>query len=264
MKKKLKIAFILIALALLGIIIFQIYWSVSAYQVNKRRFDANIDLAMQRAMDDCKKDYFDSVRRVLVRRLSPPETIIKIDTVHEKDTVNVQLLIHLSNKYTSLNQPYNITTPRLDFYRKKINHKATIAEVLTETSFYDPALMNDFTVLLGMYDIQSHTAQLMDFIKKHPNAPSDVMIEFNRSIPRSIYELPLNYRASGSYKLRRHLQQELYRMGINSPFGLLTSTQSIPHFKTNVHYSETPGICKHIQVFRYNANLSPGGGHALS
>jgi len=94
MKAKLKIVFVLIAIALLGIIIFQTYWTVNAYQVNKEKFDNNVNTAMQKAMDDCKKDYFDSIRRVLVKRLSPPETTIKIDTMHDKN-IPVLLLIPL-------------------------------------------------------------------------------------------------------------------------------------------------------------------------
>ena len=240
MKQKLKVVFILITLALLGIIIFQTYWTVNTYRVNKEKFDANINIAMQKAMDDCKKDYFDSIRRVLVKRLSPPETNIKIDTVHDKDTANAVLLIHLSNKYTSyLNPPFNTTIPQFNYYRKMIAHRATIPEVVTEMSFYAPSLMNDFTVLLGMYDIQSRSSQLAEFVKKHPDAPIDTMIKFNRAIPHSIYELPDNYRNAGTFKLRKYLQSELGRIGIHSPFGLLTSTQTIPHYKPNSHYSET-------------------------
>jgi signal transduction histidine kinase len=247
MKQKLKIVFVLIAAALTGIIIFQGYWTVNAYRVNKEKFDNNINIAMQSAMDDCKKDYFDSIRRVLIRRLSPPETTIKIDTLHEKDTINVQLHIQLSNKYTST--PFNTTTPVLEFYRKKINHKATLPEVLTEMSFYVPQLMNDFTVVLGMYDIMGDSARLNAFNKKHPDAPIDTTIKFDRSIRNSIYELPPYYQKAADYKLRRYLKLELIKMGINSPFGLLVSTESIPGFKLNLHYSETPVYTYKYQGF---------------
>jgi len=98
MKKKLNILFVLISLALAGIIVFQAYWSVNAYKVNKTKFNADIDVAMQRAMDDCKKDYFDSVRVVLVKRLSDTNTIkITIDTLHEADTIHKQLTINIKN-----------------------------------------------------------------------------------------------------------------------------------------------------------------------
>ena len=58
MQKRINEIFILVMFSLIGIVAFQVYWCVNAYKVNKKNFDANIDLAMQRAMDDCKKDYF--------------------------------------------------------------------------------------------------------------------------------------------------------------------------------------------------------------
>jgi signal transduction histidine kinase len=229
--------FILITLALLGIIVFQTYWTVNAYRINKEKFDTRVNIAMERAIDDSKNEYFDSVRRVLVHRLSPPETTIKIDTLHEKDTVNVQLRISLSNKFTKVD--LNATTPVLEFYRRKIHHKASFPEVLTEMSFYAPNMMNNLTILLGMYDIQNHSAQLMDFVKKHADAPIDTMRKFNQSLHNSIYELPPNYKLSAELKLKRHLRDELNKMHINSPFGLVSSTQNILHSKLNMHYTET-------------------------
>jgi len=238
MKAKLKIVFVLIAIALLGIIIFQTYWTVNAYQVNKEKFDNNVNTAMQKAMDDCKKDYFDSIRRVLVKRLSPPETTIKIDTMHDKDTANAVLFIRLSNKYTSTT--FNTTIPRFNFYRRKSNHKASVPEILTEMSFYTPILMNDFTVLLGMYDIDGHLPQLMAYNKKHAGAPIDTMIKFNRSIPNSIYEYPPNYRLADSLKLSGYFHKELEKMHIfSAPFGLVLATKSMTSSKLNMHYSET-------------------------
>jgi signal transduction histidine kinase len=250
MKRKLKIVFKLITVALCWIIIFQGYWTVNAYRVNKEKFDSNINIAMQNAMNDCKRDYFDSIRRVLIKRLSPPETTIKIDTLHEKDTVNVQLLIRLSNKYTSLATPFNVTTPVMDFYRNKINHKASIPEILTEMSFYVPSLMNDFTVLLGMYDIQGHSGQLMAFTEKHHNASIDSLIKFNRSIPNSIYEFPPNFRVADSLKLFKYFKDELAKMHIKSPFDLVFSTKSITPSKLNIHYSETSEYIYKYQGFK--------------
>src|SRR5882757_9645810 len=129
MKQKLKIVFTLIAFSLLGIIIFQTYWTANAYLVNKERFDGNINIAMQKAMDDCKRDYLDSIRRVMVRRLSPPETVIKVDTLPQIDkmsfTNNItnmhiedyapphDLKIWFSNKYIKLNEPYNVNSTTL-------------------------------------------------------------------------------------------------------------------------------------------------------
>ena len=92
MKNKLKIVFLLVTLSLLGIIIFQKYWTINAYQVNKKKFDADIDIAMQRAINDCKKDYLDSLRLLIAKRLSPPETHLKMDTLTERSDHNLKYL----------------------------------------------------------------------------------------------------------------------------------------------------------------------------
>jgi signal transduction histidine kinase len=231
--------FILITLALLGIIIFQTYWTVNAYRINKEKFDANVNIAMQKAMDDCKRDYFDSIRRVLTKRLAPPETIIKIDTLHDQDITNAVLIIHISDKYSGSMSPFNTTASRFNFYKKKLSYNATPSAVLTEMSFYEPALMNSFTVLLGMYDIQQHSAQLMEFVKAHPNASGDAMRKFTHSLPNSIYELPPNYEAAASHKVWWYLKRELDKMHIYSPFGVFASKQNLPRFKSNIHYTAT-------------------------
>jgi signal transduction histidine kinase len=153
MKRKLNIAFLLISLSLIAIVIFQLYWSVNAYRVNKSRFNSDIDLAMQRAMDDCKKDYFDSVRRVLVKHLAPPLTFIQLDTPHhEYDTahemINIRLLqkaaprdtSHVNNLFIN-NGEFSIKKSDLNYYRKKIDHPVTMPKLVTEISFYRPDVM---------------------------------------------------------------------------------------------------------------------------
>jgi signal transduction histidine kinase len=177
MKQKLRIVFILIGIALFGVIIFQVYWTVNAYEVNKQKFDINVNTAMEKAMDDCKKDYFDSIRRVLIKRLSPPETTIKVDTLHEADTVNVMLFVWMSNKYTSFPEPYNVTTPVLRFYQDKIGHKASLPEILTEMSFYVPNLMGRFTMLLGMNDIAGHPSFMKALHHEDLNSTHELVIK---------------------------------------------------------------------------------------
>lgn len=242
MKRKLNTVFLLVILSLTGIIMFQVYWTINAYKVNKRKFDGDVDLAMQRAMDDCKKDYFDSIRTVLVKRLSPPETVIKVDTIHEKDTINVMLNITLLDKQGNSGPLYSITTPQLDFYRKKISHKATLPEVLTEASFYSPALMNDFTLFLGMQDIKAYPKQLADFTtyeNTHLNIPADTMMKLQRGMDNTIYGFPKNYKLADSLKLTGYLRAELDKMNISSPFMLYFSRQNSSPTKLNAHYSET-------------------------
>ncbi|MGZ3757322.1 MAG: sensor histidine kinase [Mucilaginibacter sp.] len=159
MKKKLNTIFILIALALLGIIIFQIYWTVNAYKVNKEKFDANINAAMQNAMDDCKKDYFDSIRRVLIKHLASSETTIRIDTLQNR------LAILFLTQKSFPGEPYVTSEQKLNYYRTKINHKATIPEVITEMSFYEPKLIRQ---IMDAYDpFMGHSFNSND-MRRHP------------------------------------------------------------------------------------------------
>jgi len=176
-KKKLKFVFILIAFSLLGIIIFQSYWTVNAYKVNKDKFDTNVNAAMQNAMDDCKKDYFDSIRQVLIKRLSPPETVIKIDTVpqfgmSDKQGPFVNYEILLLHKNILPPEPYSISKSQFNLYSNKITHKATIAEMVTEVSFYIPALMEQIRTSLIAEDLGSAFLTMEEIQKQYPNLAS--------------------------------------------------------------------------------------------
>ena len=169
MKTKLNRIFILIALALFGIIIFQIYWTVNAYKVNKEKFDRQINVAMQNAMDDCKKDYFDSIRRVLIKHLTPPETVIRIDTLRASDSTYDSYAVLFLNKKTLPAEPYIISKSNLLFYRKKINHSATIPELFTEISFYEPTLMNHIKSSYGEFSVMGGMMFSMSDIRRHPD-----------------------------------------------------------------------------------------------
>ncbi|HZX58483.1 MAG TPA: hypothetical protein VFE54_07145, partial [Mucilaginibacter sp.] len=250
MKSKLKRVFVLVMLSLTGIIMFQVYWTINAYKVNKRKFDSDIDIAMQHAMDDCKKDYFDSIRVVLLKRLSS-ETPIKVDTLYERDKSNVWLDIHFADLYTSINEPFRISVSQFDFYRAKIDHKANFNEVLVEASFYIPALMNDFVLLFGMEDMTSKnvksklmTHDLYKLAGIH-HLPVDTLkkqdtVVYLRSIYKNtIYELPKNCRQADSLKLANHLKAELGELYINTPFSLVFSDKNTQPEKTNAHYSES-------------------------
>jgi len=240
MKRKLNIILALTMVSLTGIIMFQVYWSVNAYKVNKKKFDSDIDLAMQRAMDSCKKDYFDSIRTVLVHRFK--EVTIKVDTVHERDTINVMLSISMSTDGINFSQPFNVTTPVLEFYRKKIGHKATLPEVLVDMSFYVPSLMNQFTVLFGMKDIEAYPKQLSEytaFEKKNIIVPPDSLMKFHHGMDSTIYGFPKNTRQADSLRLRRHFRYELGKLHARLPFSLYFSDKSSPPRKPTATYSET-------------------------
>jgi len=163
MKKKLNIVFVLMALALLGIILFQIYWTANAYAVNKEKFDTNANSAMQKAMDECKKDYFDSIRRVLVKRLSPPEMVIKVDTLPQppigiKESYDI-LFLH---KDILPPEPYTLSKSTLDLYGKKVNQNPTLPESITETAFYVPELMRKITSVLSSIDLGANLFTMAD------------------------------------------------------------------------------------------------------
>jgi signal transduction histidine kinase len=241
MKRKLNIIMALFILSLTGLIMSQVYWGINAYKANKKKFDGDVDIAMQHAMDDCKKDYFDSVRRVLIKRVSN-EINIRVDTLHEKDTINVMLRLYMSDDAMRFNDPYAVTIPRLDFYRKKIDHKATLSEVLVEMSFYDQGMMNQFTMLLGMRDFHNYPDQFAKFTaynNSHITVPEDTMLKLNRGMDNSIYGFPPNFRRADSLKLDGYLNTELHKMRIYSPLRLSFSTKSDTAHISNARHSET-------------------------
>jgi len=242
-KKKLNILFILVSLSLLGIIVFQVYWSVSAYRVNKTKFDTDVNVAMQKAMDDCKKDYFDSIRVVLVRRLSDTAIKISVDTLHEEDTIHKQLTITIKNKHNGPAfiqlQPFHITSNQMDYYRAMIKHKATLPEVITEASFYIPSLMNQWQMLLGLNDIQDHWAETEAFLKAHSNIPRDTVFVRGMVKQYGIYALPVNYRQADSLKLNNYFKLELAKMNIDPNYWFYFSTKHTQPHKPDMFYSET-------------------------
>ena len=238
MKRKLKIVLLLTALLLTGIVILQAYWSFNAYKLNKQRFDGDINLVMQRALDSCKKDYFDSIRVVMIRRLSDAGTLIKIDTIRGQDTVHLPLQISIANKYTSLGNPYITDVLIYNFYQKKINHKATVPEVLTEMSFYVPDLLDRLLLLFGMEDA----------LKDRTN---------NQTFHGGVFELPENYRQADSIKLYKYYRAELDKMHPKANFSLKISTKPIPaddfdpHHVKQLRYSETNEILYKYHGFAF-------------
>jgi len=260
MKRKLQILFLLITIALAGIISLQVYWSVNVYNANKNKFDADVDIAMQRAMDDCKKDYFDSIRVVLVKRLSDTVIKIRIDTSHEADTVHKQLIIYFKNKSGSgiivkaapitsshhetisemVPEGYHMTSNQYDYYRAMIKHKnATIPEVLTEASFYVPSLMNQLQMLLGMDDIVGHWDETQAFVKAHSNIPQDSIFARGMQKGYGIYALPVNYKQADSIRLRTYLKSELSKIHIHPNFDFYFSLNHTQPHKLSSYYSET-------------------------
>lgn len=249
MKRKLKTLFLLITVALAGIVASQIYWSVNAYNVTKTRFDANVDIAMQNAMDDCKKDYFDSIRVVMVRRLSDTATIsLHIDTGHDTDTVHKMLSITLKEKdpgkrhlpvYYQGNT-FFLTSNQYDFYRARIKHKhPAIPEVLVEASFYKPNILQEIIGLLSMQDVRDHWNETETFIKAHSNIPSDTIFSRHMIKQYGIYALPSNYKMADSLKMSNYLRKELDKLHMHSSFNMHFSENHTQPRKLTSTYSET-------------------------
>lgn len=264
MKKKLKIILVLIALSLTGIIVFQTYWSINAYEVNKKTFDANIDVAMQHALDSCKKDYFDSIRVVLVKRLSDTNVVIKIDTVRsitiknrfspgvftkitpatKENDANAAINIWISNKHSESSNPISTSVPIYNYYKNRLGPKATIPEVLTEMSFYVPPTASYIISILSIGDLPAFSEKLSS--KNQGGKP----LLYDTMFKNATFSLPTNYRAATSLKLSRYYTAELNKMHIYSPFNIVITNKSTPPQNPSPYYSET-----NEYYYKYNAFL---------
>jgi len=243
MRKKLNIILLLIGLSLLGIITFQVYWALNAYVVNKEKFDGDIDVAMQRAMNDCKRDYLDSLRTVIAKRLSPSETKLKIDTVTEREDHSIKYVYidSISNLYWHIKDDRLIPFSQLDVYRKRIDHKANLRELLAEASFDNPALMHNILQVFSFYDISSHgiLGSYISHDKSEMDIPRERIMKFDSTLSNTVYALHKDFRQSDSLKLEKYLNVELNRLHIRAPFKLVISTSATTPAKLNIHYSET-------------------------
>jgi nitrogen-specific signal transduction histidine kinase len=243
MRRKLYIIFLLITLSLFGIIAFQVYWALNAYSVNKEKFDSNIDVALQRAINDCKRDYLDSLRTVIARRLSPPETHLKIDTITETDDHNLKYLSidSISNLYWRIKDNSLIPFSQLNAYKKRIGHKASLRELIAETAFDNPVLMHNILQGFSIYDISSHgiLGSTISHDKSEMDIPEDRIMKFDPALNNTVYALSKDFRASDSVKINNYLKAELNKLHIRAPFNLVISTSPTAAAKLNSHYSET-------------------------
>ena len=242
MKKRLKTAFALIAAALSGIIMFQIYWTINAYKLNKENFDHNINIAMQKAMDDCKADYLDSLRSVSIKHLSPPETILKIDTLGGNDTLEKKVAVRFTGKYNDPLPAFKVPSWVLDYYAGKLPGQASVAAILTEMSFDMPDLRNEINILISLNDTAANSLI--------PHGKGTVVLDEHDFVFHTVhktigiyndndYTRLANYNNNGLLNLSRALKIELSKLNINSPFSLSSSNQNIPTSKPGINYSET-------------------------
>lgn len=208
MKKQLKFILILIALCLTGIIIFQAYWAINAYRVNKTKFNTDIDLAMQQALDSCKKDYFDSIRVVLIKRFSDPLFKYKLDTLKEADTAHAMVTITIAG----ISPPLKFPKSTLKFYQQKIRHKNSIPELLAEMCFYVPSVWSQTHLRLLMQDMTSPTQFMRMFVPKEMQTPINDLAQKNNN--GSLLQLPPNYRMADMQKIDHYFKQALQQRNI--------------------------------------------------
>jgi signal transduction histidine kinase len=247
MKRKLKIVLLLIMLSLCGIVVFQAYWSFNAYKQNKKIVDARMDAAMQQALDSCKRDYFDSIRTVLVRRLSDTTTIIKIDSVSEpevgffgrhsnyrNDTVNKPISIWISFHGATRSKGFETDLLTFNHYRQILGSKSTTPQIITEMSFYDPLLMTSILDDLGIYDGMQ---EYLTYIKDHPKATRPPDTWFYEI--KGIYKLPPNYRQVDSLKISNYLKGLLDKMKMRVDFKVQLSDKPTPAKATGSFQSES-------------------------
>lgn len=283
MKKKLKIVLVLIALSLSGIIVFQTYWSINAYQVNKKNFDTNIDVAMRHALDSCKKDYFDSIRVVLLKRLSDRNVVIKIDTIRPQgiqkrffqddivDTVygqtkqkrshaiiakakppikendaNAPLNIWLSNHHSRSSNPIPSSVPIYNYYKHKVGSTATVPQVLTEMAFYNPELASYIISILSIGDIPVFPSHLPASSK----SPGTKPLPYDSIFKNATFSMPPNYRQATVLKIKKYYTPELKKMHIYSPFNIVVTNTPTQLQSPTSSYSETTEY-----MYRYNAFL---------
>jgi signal transduction histidine kinase len=242
MKRKLNIIMALFILSLTGLIMSQVYWAINAYKANKKKFDGDVDIAMQHAMDDCKKDYFDSIRVVLVRRLSDTSLKIRIDTLHEADTVHKQLLVYFSTKHWGAGTPFHTTNLVYNYYANMVGPNPTVPQVLTEMSFYVPALFHYYFIFLGNKDEEAYPKQFEKFKaynNTHIFVPEDVMLKLDSGMDNSMSGFPPNFRKADSLKLHAYLNKELHKMRIYTPLQLRFSTKPDTTHTINARHSET-------------------------
>lgn len=257
MKRKLVIVLFLTTLLLTGIIAVQAYWSFSAYKLNKEKFDSDINTAMQQALDSCKKDYFDSIRVVMVRRLSDPGTRIKLDTFRKTDPAHPPLSIAISNNTVQFSDSYTTTIGWFDHYRQLINHKATVPEVVAEMSFYAPQLLDKIIMAFGFEDGTKDWAKVDAYLKVHPGIPRDSIFAHTQIIKSGVYGYPENYRQADSAKLYKYFSAALHKTHRFANFDLKISDKPIPatppdpHHVKELQYSETEQITYRYHGFLY-------------
>ncbi|MBW4890532.1 HAMP domain-containing histidine kinase [Mucilaginibacter sp. HMF5004] len=241
-------AFVLIALSLIGIIVVQGYWTLNAYRQTKKRFDRDIDTALVRAIGDCKESYIDSVRVVLIKRLSSPEIQIRIDTQFYPGPKTYGYNIRFYKKDIGENIKTRTIDAGLDEadykrYKRRVRYrdKNDLPRLLTEIAFNEPEVMARILGLLKDMDMKQGSSNIIDYLQNDMDKGNAERIskKIQQLIYNGVITLPQNYRRADSIKIARAYKRELRRMNITANFRLVLHDRDISHKAARARYSET-------------------------
>jgi signal transduction histidine kinase len=253
------IAFVLIALSLLGIIVMQGYWTRNAYRQNKIRFDRDIDTAMSRALANCKKDYLEHIRVVLIRRLTSPDIKITVDSIPAFRgsgdwSMQTRFILSARNDFFIPESSIILNKESVEYYRKKVWYvaKRDIPAWITEVALYQPDVMKILIGFLSSVDVKTESNGLLAYVEAHPNTPVDSLLKnFPGKVKDGIYRLPKNYRRADSLAVREYFENELRRLNIETGFKLLIASHHIKSKPSGIRYSETDEFTYKYHGFAY-------------
>ncbi len=241
------IAFVLIAISLVGIIVVQSYWTINAYRQTKKRFDRDIDTALVRAIDDCKGAYIDSIRLVLIRRLSSPDIYAKIDTVYYTEAQRYGYNVRVVK---SEMRPMIATVTKCNFddvdYKRYVRRahyrgKEDTPALLAEMALDSPDFMGMLLRLFKDIDMKAGSNKIIDYLQNNMNADdADKMYgHIQQLLYNGVITLPKNYRAADSIRIARFYKRELSERNIGADFKLKFNFKNIPRKTVHARYSET-------------------------
>jgi signal transduction histidine kinase len=241
------IAFVLIAISLVGIIVVQSYWTINAYRQTKKKFDRDIDTALVRAIDDCKGPYIDSIRLVLIRRLSSPDIFVKIDTVFYPEPKRYGYNVRVVK---SEMRPFIETVTKCNFdevdykrYARRAHYRGEEDKprLLAEMALNEPDFMAILLRLFRDMDTKAGSNKIIDYLQNNMNG--DDADNINNHIQQLLYNgvitLPKNYRRADSIRIARNYRSELNELNIHTDFRLMLSYRNMSHKAARARYSET-------------------------
>jgi signal transduction histidine kinase len=241
------IAFVLIALSLIGIIVVQSYWTVNAYRQTKKRFDRDIDTALARAIDDCKGAYIDSVRPIVIRRLSSPDIQILIDTANypkpRPPAFNIRIAPAAIGKGILGEIMWNFDKAEVKRYERRIHYrnKSDQTRLITEIALNSPDYMSSILKVFREVDTKRGSTNIINYLQN--NMSKDDADKINNKIQQLLYNgvitLPQNYRGADSIRIARYYKWELKKINIKADFKLVLNDRDIPRKTARARYSET-------------------------